>query len=100
LIAHANGFVELAQGMDVHLGGVQHCFEVGVIESDRLAVALDGVFELPLQGRHVTEQIVCFRGLVVEFEGSPRRQLRTARVATLDEVPAAVQVCRELIHRY
>ena len=58
LVAHADGLVELAERVDVHLGRVQHRFEVAVVERDGLAVAVDGLLVVALESGDVAEQVV------------------------------------------
>jgi hypothetical protein len=84
--------------MDVHLRGVQHRLEVRVVEGDRLAVVLYRLFELALERRDVTEEVIGLRRLTVDLQRSPRRNFRAARISALYEVPPAIQMCRELVH--
>ena len=84
--------------MHVHLGRVQHGFEVGVVERDRLAVVLGGFVELTLERCDVAEQVVCLGRLAVDLERAARGQLRATWVPALHEVPSAIEVSRKLIH--
>ncbi len=98
LIAHADRLVELGERVDVQLRRVQHRLEVGVVERDGLAVVVDRLLELTLQGSHVAEQVVGLGRLAVDFERSPRRNLGASWVTPLNEVPTAVEMRRELVH--
>ena len=91
--------VEFAERVDVHFGRVQHRLEIGVVERDGLAVAVDRLLVVALQGGDVAEQVVRLGRLGVELERAPGALLGAARVAALHEIPAAVEVRRKLVHQ-
>src|SRR5688572_31198389 len=106
MIADAKHLVEIAERVNVHLCRVEHCLEVGVIECKRFLIALDGVFELALQRGNVSEQIVRFGGLAIEFQSSTSGQLCATRIPPLrsEEHTSELQsqsnlVCRLLLEK-
>ncbi len=98
LVAHLDGLVEVPQGVDVDLGRVEHRLQVGVVEGDGLAVRLDRLLPLALEGGDEAEEVVRLGRVGVELQRTSGGGVRPARVAALHEVPPSVEVRGELIH--
>ena len=84
--------------MHEHLGGVEHRLEVGLVEGDRLTIVLERLLRVPREGGGVAEEVVDFGRLGIELQGPLRTRAGAGGVTLLGEVPASVEMCRELIH--
>ena len=99
LIAERDGLVEASERVNQHLGGVEDGLEIRVVEIDGLPVVLERALEVTVQRGDVAQKVVRLGRFIVQVQRAPGRKLRTSRVPLLDEVPAAVKMCGELVHQ-
>ena len=92
-----DGAVVVAQGRDQHLGRVEHRLEVRLVERDRLAIVLERLVGVALEGGREAHQVVHLGRLRIDLERALGARARAGGVAFLGEVPAAVEVGGELI---
>ncbi|MFT3921442.1 MAG: hypothetical protein QM778_02785 [Myxococcales bacterium] len=68
VVHHAQSGLVIPHGVDQHLGRVEHRFDVGLVDGDRLLEVLQGVLGPSLGLVDVPDQVVRLRAVRIELE--------------------------------
>jgi hypothetical protein len=94
LVAEGQRLLEVAEGLQRELGGVEQRVEIVRVGLERALEQVHRLFGITLGGDDRPEQGVALRAVAVELQNMVRREPGPHRVAAAEQIPAPVEGAR------